>query len=78
MRMFLGVFLAASVMLFLAQFLGINVADQPGIASKFVLLIERVDWLLVFGLAFTAAALVAGVSLLKHTPIGKALDSRDE
>ena len=78
MKMFFGVFVTMSLIMMLSQFVSINVADQPDLASKAFVFVERVNWLLVFGLAFTAAALVAGVSLLKHTPIGKALDSRDE
>ncbi|MFC2952141.1 hypothetical protein ACFOOP_09375 [Marinicaulis aureus] len=78
MKMFFGVFLVFSLGLFLAQFVGIDVSSQPDFVSKSALLIDQVDWILVFGVALTAAALVTSVSLLKHTPIGKALDSRDE
>ena len=78
LRMFLGVFIVGSVIMFIAQFIGIDVSSAPDLGSKISLVADRVDWLVVFAVAGAAATLVALVAALRNTPIAKSLDSRDE
>lgn len=77
-RLFLGVFIAGSILLFVFQFIGIDVSSEGDLTSKFLRVAKEIDWWIVFGVSATAGLLVALVGALRNTPIAKSLDTRDD
>ena len=78
LRKFLGVFLAFSIMLFIAQFIGIDVKSEPDLPSKAARLVRQMNWWAVFGVSAVAGLLVTLFSALRNSLFGKSMNTRDD
>ncbi|WP_425409673.1 hypothetical protein [Hyphococcus sp.] len=78
LKLFFGVFLVGSIMLFIAQFIGVDVKSEPDLPSKAALVVRQINWWVVFGMSAVAGLLVALFGALRNSPIAKSLDTRDD
>ena len=78
LKLFLGTFLAFSIVLFIAQFVSIDVSHEEGFFSKLSFLFGSINWLVVFGVSTVTALLAALMGSLRYTPIAKILNTRDD